>query len=260
MMHNCSNQEWMWMEISWWWVVGMQVPTWKLHSHERVPCRLSSCFFEKYVSSNKNKQLVVICQYAILLAYIQRFWLVRTSVLTNKLFFETIEQVWRPEHYSTKGWWACLDAKCICHMPGVSMLNHYLPKKNCARSTYIGWQQQHYITIKSAIKTKGTSLKPNIVDCSPFCWFFNYGANKEGYWNFHHAAMQLEDVVDCLVVFILRLILFSFLIKAVATESIRRMASVYIMWIGGGEVPVPLCTPHWSLNLQVLACTPRPSL
>jgi len=43
------------------------------------------------------------------------------------------------------------------------------------------------------IETKVTSLKQNIVDCS-------YGANKEGYWNFHHAAIQLKDVVDCLVV------------------------------------------------------------
>jgi len=61
-------------------------------------------------------------------------------------------------------------------------------------------QQQHYISIKSVIETKGTSLKSDIVDCSPFCHFFDYGANKEGYWNFHHAALQLEDLVDCLVV------------------------------------------------------------
>ena len=27
---------------------------------------------------------------------------------------------------------------------------------------------------------------------------FHYGANKEGYWNFNHMALQLEDCVDCL--------------------------------------------------------------
>jgi len=44
------------------------------------------------------------------------------------------------------------------------------------------------------------TAKQDITDMSPFCRFFEYGAHKDGYWNFHHAALQLEDVVDCLVV------------------------------------------------------------
>jgi len=33
-------------------------------------------------------------------------------------------------------------------------------------------QQQNFIAIDSVTKAKGTSLKLNIVDCSPFCQFF----------------------------------------------------------------------------------------
>ncbi len=42
--------------------------------------------------------------------------------------------------------------------------------------------------------------KKDIMDAAPFCRFFEYGAHRDGYWNFHHAALQLEDVVDCLAV------------------------------------------------------------
>jgi len=31
---------------------------------------------------------------------------------------------------------------------------------------------------------------------------FQIQGNKEGYWNFDHAAPWLEDVVDCLVIFL----------------------------------------------------------
>jgi hypothetical protein len=31
---------------------------------------------------------------------------------------------------------------------------------------------------------------------SPLVWFFEYGAEKEGYWNYN----QVEDLVDCLAV------------------------------------------------------------
>jgi len=42
--------------------------------------------------------------------------------------------------------------------------------------------------------------KQDINDLSPFCRFFKYGAKKECYWSFHHATLQLEDVVGCLVI------------------------------------------------------------
>jgi len=59
-------------------------------------------------------------------------------------------------------------------------------------------KNQQYISKESAIEINQTADKPELKDSSPFCRFFEYGANKDGYWNYHHAALQLEDVVDCL--------------------------------------------------------------
>jgi len=61
-------------------------------------------------------------------------------------------------------------------------------------------QNQNYISIESANEVKNGPSKPEINNSSPFCRFFEYGANKEGYWNYNHAALQLEDLVDCLCV------------------------------------------------------------
>ncbi len=61
-------------------------------------------------------------------------------------------------------------------------------------------QQQSYISIKSALEVKKGHLKSAIKDCSSFCRFFEYSASKEGYWNYNHTTLQLEDLVDCLVV------------------------------------------------------------
>jgi len=90
-------------------------------------------------------------------------------------------------------------------------------------------QQQHYIAIKSAIKTKGTSLKQNIVDCSPFCHFFITEQTK---MDIGTSTMRLSNSKMWLIVWwccFLRLILFFFSIKAAATESVRRMASASII-------------------------------
>jgi hypothetical protein len=35
---------------------------------------------------------------------------------------------------------------------------------------------------------------------SPFVCMFELGVDKEGYWNYSHMALQVEDLVDCLVV------------------------------------------------------------
>jgi len=59
-------------------------------------------------------------------------------------------------------------------------------------------KDQQYISKESAIEINQTANKPEIKDSSPFCWFFEYGANKDGYWNYHREGLQLEDVVDCL--------------------------------------------------------------
>jgi len=50
------------------------------------------------------------------------------------------------------------------------------------------------------MEVKNSTQKKDIQDSSPFCRFFDYGASNEGYWNFNHAALQLEDLVDCLIV------------------------------------------------------------
>jgi len=50
------------------------------------------------------------------------------------------------------------------------------------------------------MEVKNRTHKKDIQDSSLFCQFFDYGASKEGYWNFNHAALQLEDLVDCLIV------------------------------------------------------------
>jgi hypothetical protein len=47
----------------------------------------------------------------------------------------------------------------------------------------------------------GSSLKPLLLaGKSPFLTYFDYGENKEGYWDYNHMVLQFEDVVDCLKV------------------------------------------------------------
>jgi hypothetical protein len=56
---------------------------------------------------------------------------------------------------------------------------------------------RNYLSTDAAIEINGSTVKKDIVDTAPFCRFFEYGADKEGYWNFNHMALQLEDLVDC---------------------------------------------------------------
>jgi len=53
-----------------------------------------------------------------------------------------------------------------------------------------------YVSSESAILLNGTDLKKDIVD-DPSLRYFHAGVNNEGYWNSHHAKIQLEDVTDC---------------------------------------------------------------
>jgi hypothetical protein len=47
----------------------------------------------------------------------------------------------------------------------------------------------------------GSSVKPQLsLSKSPFLTYFDYGENKEGYWDYNHMVLQFEDVVDCLKV------------------------------------------------------------
>ena len=31
-----------------------------------------------------------------------------------------------------------------------------------------------------------------------FCVYFEYGANRQGYWTYDHVVLQCEDFIDCL--------------------------------------------------------------
>ena len=60
---------------------------------------------------------------------------------------------------------------------------------------------ERYADEEAAMDVYGTSLKPQLsVDKSPFLTYFDYGENKEGYWDYNHMVLQFEDVVDCLKV------------------------------------------------------------
>ena len=57
-----------------------------------------------------------------------------------------------------------------------------------------------YISTEVAMRLNGHTAKTPITNAKPFTRFFDYGADKEGYWCYDHMALQLEDIVDCLVV------------------------------------------------------------
>ena len=58
-----------------------------------------------------------------------------------------------------------------------------------------------YADEEAAMEVYGSSLKPQLsVGKSPFLTYFDYGENKEGYWDYNHMVLQFEDVVDCLKV------------------------------------------------------------
>jgi hypothetical protein len=61
-------------------------------------------------------------------------------------------------------------------------------------------KNQHYVSTNAAQEINGTTMKQEITNFSPFLRFFEYGADKDGYWNYSHMALQVEDLVDCLVV------------------------------------------------------------
>ncbi len=62
-------------------------------------------------------------------------------------------------------------------------------------------QGTKYSDEDTAVKVFGSYLKkPLTMDKSPFLHYFDYGENKEGYWDYNHMVLQFEDVVDCLKV------------------------------------------------------------
>jgi hypothetical protein len=60
-------------------------------------------------------------------------------------------------------------------------------------------QGARYADEEAAMEVYGSSLKPLLLTGkSPFLTYFDYGENKEGYWDYNHMVLQFEDVVDCL--------------------------------------------------------------
>ena len=58
-----------------------------------------------------------------------------------------------------------------------------------------------YADKEAAMDVNGTFVKPQLpAGKSPFLTFFDYGENKEGYWDYNHMVLQFENVVDCLKV------------------------------------------------------------
>ena len=60
-------------------------------------------------------------------------------------------------------------------------------------------RRQKYINEESAINKNGSNMKRQLLT-SPFVRQLEYGANKEGYWDFDCMALQLEDCIDCMKV------------------------------------------------------------
>jgi hypothetical protein len=61
-----------------------------------------------------------------------------------------------------------------------------------------GREGEKYKACESAVVINGNEEKKRITDNSPFIRYFEVGAEKEGYWNHDHMALQTEDVVDCI--------------------------------------------------------------
>ena len=61
-------------------------------------------------------------------------------------------------------------------------------------------KNKHYKSTNAALNINGTTAKPEIKDYLPFLHFFEYGENKNGYWNYFHMALQAEDLINCLAV------------------------------------------------------------
>ena len=52
-----------------------------------------------------------------------------------------------------------------------------------------------YVDEEAAIFVHGSKEKKKLTE-SPFVRWLHYGQNNDGYWNYHHMIVQLEDIVD----------------------------------------------------------------
>jgi len=58
----------------------------------------------------------------------------------------------------------------------------------------------HYIDEKAAMEIHGSIKKKSIKDPLTLVQFFDLGINEEGYWNYFHMALQIEDIFDVLTI------------------------------------------------------------
>ena len=56
----------------------------------------------------------------------------------------------------------------------------------------------HYTEKKAAMEIYGSTKKKMITDKLTLVQFFDLGINEEGYWNYFHMALQIEDAFDVL--------------------------------------------------------------
>ena len=54
-----------------------------------------------------------------------------------------------------------------------------------------------YLDVEAAMHVHGKKEKDELTT-SPFVRWLDYGANFEGYWNYHHMIVQFEDIIDVL--------------------------------------------------------------
>jgi hypothetical protein len=78
---------------------------------------------------------------------------------------------------------------------GLMLTQHDINKVNEHR---IG---KKYYDEKAAMEKRGSLFKkPLTISDNPFVYYFNYGAQEEGYWCYKMMVLQLEDVIDCLTI------------------------------------------------------------
>ena len=59
-------------------------------------------------------------------------------------------------------------------------------------------RNKRYLDPDAVKKVHGSNIKKKDLADNPFCVYFEYGANKQGYWTYDHFVLQCEDVIDCL--------------------------------------------------------------
>ena len=59
---------------------------------------------------------------------------------------------------------------------------------------------KHYMSAESALEVHGTTLKKPLTSKHALIEYFDLGMQNDGYWGYHHMALQCEDVLEILSV------------------------------------------------------------